>query len=241
AHPGFTRVLFGYISRVCPHLQDLQINAPRIAVSLEGGLCLLARLVNLESLSIRICGINIKPKSVDLDWMAPWGQKLKPRQKRQAVINKYSHTIAWEMRQEQQQMRMLNRCVGGRRRRTLDNGRVFLKVEDEDKEYNGSDTDSDNNGDGEGMKKMSMRRKMKTEGCVDKDDAVWRQLVNLGSLLDVKMVLEEMHAAEQFQCWPVLRKINLYTESDSHHRLERAVERLLPGKYKPHAIWTHYI
>ncbi|KAG0251949.1 hypothetical protein BG011_007299 [Mortierella polycephala] len=244
AHPGLTRVLFGYISRVCPHLQDLQINAPWIAVSLEGGLCLSARLMNLERLSIRICEINIKFKSVDLDWMAPWGQGLKLQQKRQAVLNKYSNTTAWEMRQEEQRMRTMNLCIGGRRRWTLNNGRSFLRADDEDKEngeHNGSDGDGDDNGDGEGKKKMSKGRKMEMEGCVSKDDAVWRQLVNLGSLLDVKMMLEEMHAAEQFQCWPLLREISLYTESDSHHRLERAVERLLPGKYRPHAIWTYHI
>lgn len=66
---SFSRLVFGYISRVCPKLQDLEIHGPeylyqfneewrtadshrRICVRLESGLCLLSRLKDLERLVV---------------------------------------------------------------------------------------------------------------------------------------------------------------------------------------------
>ncbi|KAF8976694.1 hypothetical protein BGZ46_008054 [Entomortierella lignicola] len=48
---GRARVIFGYISRVCPRLQDLAIRK-EMYFSLEAGLCLLTRLQELRSLKI---------------------------------------------------------------------------------------------------------------------------------------------------------------------------------------------
>ncbi|KAF8928830.1 hypothetical protein BGZ52_002862 [Haplosporangium bisporale] len=42
--PVHGRILYGYLSRVCPNLQDLQIRTSDIDPSLEGGLCLLSKL-----------------------------------------------------------------------------------------------------------------------------------------------------------------------------------------------------
>ncbi|KAF9097801.1 hypothetical protein BGX23_007897 [Mortierella sp. AD031] len=63
------RILFGYISRVCPLLQDLAIQQQHLCVRLEGGLCLLSRLHRLERLSVVSSGNNSGFTKRDLVWM----------------------------------------------------------------------------------------------------------------------------------------------------------------------------
>ncbi|KAF9968211.1 hypothetical protein BGZ70_005892 [Mortierella alpina] len=68
--PVHGRILFGYLSKVCPDLQDLQIRMSDIDVSLQGGLCLLSRLYSLQTLVIAISATHQKYKKSDLEWMA---------------------------------------------------------------------------------------------------------------------------------------------------------------------------
>ncbi|KAF9160965.1 hypothetical protein BGX20_002320 [Mortierella sp. AD010] len=46
------RIIFGYIAKVCPQLQDLFINCQQLDLSLGGGFCLLSKLHNLRTLRI---------------------------------------------------------------------------------------------------------------------------------------------------------------------------------------------
>ncbi|KAK3845609.1 MAG: hypothetical protein J3R72DRAFT_418226 [Linnemannia gamsii] len=81
--PTHSRILFGYLSRVCPQLVDVRIFAPEIHVSdrqkiypsfelrLHGGFCLLARLQNLENLQLFSFDRNITYGRHDLSWMLP--------------------------------------------------------------------------------------------------------------------------------------------------------------------------
>ena len=48
-----SRVLFGYLSRVCPLLRDLTIERKRQSLSLKGGFCLLSRLHHLERVEMK--------------------------------------------------------------------------------------------------------------------------------------------------------------------------------------------
>lgn len=75
---GWSRVLFGYISRVLPRLEDLMIlefNAPRLpfALDLQGGFCLLARLSQLAHLRIGAEERKVVFKAADLRWLVPSG------------------------------------------------------------------------------------------------------------------------------------------------------------------------
>ncbi|KAG0221406.1 hypothetical protein BGX31_009920 [Mortierella sp. GBA43] len=47
-----SRVLFGYLSRVCPQLQDLEFTRRCLTMQLEGGFCLLTRLHDLRRLKM---------------------------------------------------------------------------------------------------------------------------------------------------------------------------------------------
>ncbi|KAF9352175.1 hypothetical protein BGX26_009951 [Mortierella sp. AD094] len=63
------RMMFGYISTVCPNLRELEIDREELDLKLDGGFCLLTRLRFLESLSI-ITWTTTKLETRDIDWMA---------------------------------------------------------------------------------------------------------------------------------------------------------------------------
>ncbi|KAF9902089.1 hypothetical protein EC991_005295 [Linnemannia zychae] len=48
-----SRIIFGYLSQVCPRLQHLKISRDAIDCSLDGGLCLLSELEDLRTLEIK--------------------------------------------------------------------------------------------------------------------------------------------------------------------------------------------
>ncbi|KAF9291041.1 hypothetical protein BGZ68_005291 [Mortierella alpina] len=63
-----SRLVFGYISRVCPNLQNLSIKNNGMKLDLEGGLCLLSRLKSLRKLYLKPSWQAPLSKS-DLDWI----------------------------------------------------------------------------------------------------------------------------------------------------------------------------
>ncbi|KAF9954494.1 hypothetical protein BGZ72_004549 [Mortierella alpina] len=63
-----SRLVFGYISRVCPNLQELSIKNNSMKLDLEGGLCLLSRLTSLRKLYLKPSWQAPLCKS-DLDWI----------------------------------------------------------------------------------------------------------------------------------------------------------------------------
>ncbi|KAF9115437.1 hypothetical protein BGX27_007812 [Mortierella sp. AM989] len=63
------RIMFGYISTVCPNLRELAIDRKELKLNLEGGLCFLSRLRYLQRLTI-LTWTKTKLEKRDLDWMA---------------------------------------------------------------------------------------------------------------------------------------------------------------------------
>ncbi|KAF9937255.1 hypothetical protein BGZ65_001624, partial [Modicella reniformis] len=63
------RVMFGYLSRVCPRLQDLEISRGSLTLAFESGLCLLTRLHELQRLKLKIawCGQDL---SQNAEWIS---------------------------------------------------------------------------------------------------------------------------------------------------------------------------
>lgn len=74
-----SRVVFGYLSRVCPKLKQLYIGLGDLALDIASGLCLLSRMKRLEVVVVRMSG-GARPvwlERLDLSWMAkyppsPW-------------------------------------------------------------------------------------------------------------------------------------------------------------------------
>ncbi|KAF9081263.1 hypothetical protein BGX23_001075 [Mortierella sp. AD031] len=84
--PARSRIMFGYISRLCPDLCDLQIDTPpresddgdddiysMLDLRLEGGLCLLARMGQLRTLRIGTSERSMVCQGRDLSWMTGGG------------------------------------------------------------------------------------------------------------------------------------------------------------------------
>ncbi|KAG0334003.1 hypothetical protein BG000_008714 [Podila horticola] len=63
------RIIFGYLSRVCPELADVQIEVGNVDFRLEGGLCLLSRWTRLERLFLLVSADSSVCQDSDLDWM----------------------------------------------------------------------------------------------------------------------------------------------------------------------------
>ena len=107
-HPTNTRIVFGYISTVCPHLQDLQLVISKIcktrtgglyintpSMRLQGGFILLTRLKYLERLYINF----IQPtesERIHVNWMVPSGRTAEFRKKRRAIM------VSWELIKKEQ-------------------------------------------------------------------------------------------------------------------------------------------
>ncbi|KAF8932594.1 hypothetical protein BGZ47_011335 [Haplosporangium gracile] len=64
-----SRMIYGYISKTCPHLQDLWISSAGLLLSLEGGVSLLSKLQELRR-AVVITETREDLKRDDLDWLA---------------------------------------------------------------------------------------------------------------------------------------------------------------------------
>ncbi|KAG0322839.1 hypothetical protein BGZ97_003396 [Linnemannia gamsii] len=109
--PVHSRVLFGYISRVCPQLRDLEIHIPEqtrwahdqhfpnLDMRLQGGLCLLTRLKHLESLRLGRVQQCMTFDPVHLNWMVASGHSAKYKEERRKIAASWDECILKETRQ----------------------------------------------------------------------------------------------------------------------------------------------
>ncbi|KAG0380972.1 hypothetical protein BGX24_002192 [Mortierella sp. AD032] len=102
-----SRILYGYISSVCPRLRDLRVRFPHFCPSphgghnykyqpyvLEGGLCLLSRLRYLERLCIWH-GFTICEKA-ELSWVARSGRAESHRARRREIVDGWAARLVEE-------------------------------------------------------------------------------------------------------------------------------------------------
>lgn len=107
-----SRILFGYIARVLPRLRELFIDTAerhfrgdmafpvQLNMHLEGGLCLLAKLKNLERLRIGSYERQLQCSLSDLNWMVPSGQSKRYNEKRQITLERLNGWLNEERRLE---------------------------------------------------------------------------------------------------------------------------------------------
>ncbi|KAK3819390.1 MAG: hypothetical protein JOS17DRAFT_756336 [Linnemannia elongata] len=102
-----TRIVYGYLSRVCPHLLDLRISFTSHCqftsggtkwrlhpYVLEGGLCLLSRLRYLESL--RVDYSSVECEIAELNWLCRSGRNEENRARRRQLVDGWT----WRLEQE---------------------------------------------------------------------------------------------------------------------------------------------
>ncbi|KAK3838817.1 MAG: hypothetical protein J3R72DRAFT_525527 [Linnemannia gamsii] len=105
-HDVNSRIVFGYISTVCPRLQDLQLVLPKVCLTrkmyefkklsarLMGGFALLSRLKYLERLWIEFSELD--PLQAHVNWMVPSGRTAKFKARRQKLTSSWNSTIRKE-------------------------------------------------------------------------------------------------------------------------------------------------
>lgn len=111
--PTRCRVLFGYISRLCPNLRDLEIwepeNIPGLFLELAGGLCLLTSLRLLENFCIGF-GKNpqiLKPR--DARWLTDSGRSATSKQERRHGMGSWPGAIVKERQRANNQWERISR------------------------------------------------------------------------------------------------------------------------------------
>lgn len=127
--PVHSRIIFGYIARVFPRLEELTIGTPgvcysnasrdsyypRLHVELESGLCLLSRLGDLRRLKFILNSDKLTSnwEEADLNWIAPSGRSHESREWRQMQIEKWQQQRVMEEKLETS--RSQHRQVGSAR------------------------------------------------------------------------------------------------------------------------------
>ncbi|KAK3819377.1 MAG: hypothetical protein JOS17DRAFT_756307 [Linnemannia elongata] len=213
-HPIHSRIIFGYISRVCPLLEHLQIHIPKecqshvtqqfyytnLHLGLDGGLVLLGRLQSLKVWS-NYSHMTSNCKEWELNWMVPSGRSsfLAKRRRRKAAEGwkdwRVKEDILEADRSPQYKQDMTNESGHGSR-----NSRC------------------NNNSDGDGIYAV----KMKAE--------ILKQLQNLGLLLDVEEMLKEIETNKKFRPLPALGKLSFGLPSMK--RPEDELRLLFPSAFK---------
>ncbi|KAF9142848.1 hypothetical protein BGX30_002038 [Mortierella sp. GBA39] len=114
--PINSRLIFGYIARVCPLLEELEIRVPNIcgrnldgdyyspmlSLRLEGGSCLLSKLRYLRALRVSWKNYteDLECKEFDLSWVAPSGRQAADREKRRVAMEHWKSQLEREERAE---------------------------------------------------------------------------------------------------------------------------------------------
>ncbi|KAG0282255.1 hypothetical protein BGZ96_000654 [Linnemannia gamsii] len=204
--PARSRIVFGYLSRVCPNLQDLQITHPTqrgergevtypaLDLRLEGGLCLLAKMRQLRILRIGSFDSKLTAQPKDLSWMlGEASQKDKERMQQRAL-----------------------------RKATVEGWEDWLKAEKADDDY--------------WKDAVMCKRWRPESNPSDHVELWLREdLKTMGLLLDVKLMLDEMDCPGdnglEYRGWPALRQISLNSAKESTRSPEKEFQRLFSSRF----------
>ncbi|KAF9932517.1 hypothetical protein FBU30_007956 [Linnemannia zychae] len=161
--PISSRIVFGYLSRVCPELEFVDLRVPRLCRKsssspiyqpvlfkrLDGGLCFFTRLKRLQYLKIctEVWQADFECKDIDLNWLVPSGRSPYEKRRRQEKMNE------WKSWLEVEQILELERLALGA-----------------------------------GMAPILKS----TDTSVPFDTEIYKQLKDLGLLSEVKRVIQEM-------------------------------------------------
>ncbi|KAF9931237.1 hypothetical protein FBU30_010562 [Linnemannia zychae] len=189
--PAPARLVFGYLARVCPYLEDLQLCGKRrdqyenkLWLGLDGGLCLLAGMTRLERLHVGTGCNHFHFEAWELSWITPLGLNLDHRRARQARMAGWAGDILKEEREDVKNTQMETTPT----EELIGSELVTMKPAEDEAE---------------------LKEKLK----------------NLGKLIDVKLMLEQIDSG-CFVCWPNLQRIILYDDIEVGRRPSAEMKRL---------------
>ncbi|KAG0276089.1 hypothetical protein BGZ95_008022 [Linnemannia exigua] len=237
---SYSRVIFGYVSRVCPKLKDLEIYGPeyllqlqnpwtieeaearqgRLCLMLEGGLCLLSRLKGLERLVVGNVDYNVA--NVDEDG----GDEDDDGNDEHSGDDLGVH-FDWMVPEGHSVARRNARQAWINRARGQGCWSKMLQDEEaheEERLQNYQKGLSDN-----GITIATQQAKDTADGG---EEFLAASLQDLGLLRDVKQVLEDMESrnteeGEGYKLWPYLIRLSIYQDITFGHQPEAEVKRLL--------------
>ncbi|KAF9372215.1 hypothetical protein CPC16_002583 [Podila verticillata] len=204
-----SRVIFGYLAKVCPNLEELHIVVPPVKLSLQSGVCLLSRLKRLERFEIAMSApILFWPLERHAwDWMAT-------RKTRLQAWFRSGELVLWdsEIREEEWQLRE------GSMELEEELSRVRLEAEL-----------SRPAGERDGDAPVEVPRL--STGSIESHDSfintlTWNDLSEVGKLSDVKAVLKDLYADWRTPCWPMLEEFRVYGSMDVQTYVQSMVDNL---------------
>ncbi|KAF9123977.1 hypothetical protein BGW39_008553 [Mortierella sp. 14UC] len=181
--PVRTRVLFGYISYVCPNLRELEIwepdNNPGFSLELDGGFCLLGRLQALEHLRIGTGKNRRVLRSHEVKWIVKSGQSRASKLARRDIVNSWTRMLIKDrVKEEERQSRVAQGIAPG-----------FVAPE-----WLAPELD--------------------------------RVLKNLGLMIDVKLILDQMNSEEGYDSFPRLQSLSIYSDGRKRLSPEKEYHRI---------------
>lgn len=243
------RVLFGYICRVTPRLQDLCLNLSQHLTSydtpprlcLESGLCLLTQLTRLE----RLCVSGKLTRQVnvpeDIEWMLQSGHNLETRARRRVIIASWNAQIEEEASkpdiqqlelQKQQENAQQQQKENDDDQQQQQNGHHSLQQQN-DLQQQQNDHHHEQNGQQQqqpqqqnGQQQQRPQQQQQQQAPVIPSELA-EHLQDLGRLVDVKNMIEEMDSKEGFSYWSELRRVSLFSDAEFGFSVERECQREL--------------
>ncbi|KAK5829015.1 hypothetical protein F5H01DRAFT_329357 [Linnemannia elongata] len=112
------RIAYGYVARVCPHLEDLQISFPDHCIcpagyqdwdykpfGLSGGMCILSSLARLERLRVEYRNGAPDCQLAELNWLCRSGRTEEHRARRRAIVEEWKEKCEREADLESMRLR----------------------------------------------------------------------------------------------------------------------------------------
>ncbi|KAF9017974.1 hypothetical protein BGZ52_004639 [Haplosporangium bisporale] len=204
-----SRVIFGYLAKVCPNLEELHIVVPPVKLSLQSGVCLLSRLKRLERFEIAMSApILFWPLERHAwDWMAT-------RKTRLQAWFRAGELVLWdsEIREEEWQLR-----------------EGSMKLEEELSRVRLEAGLSRPAGERDGDAPVEVPR-LATDSIESHDSFIntltWDDLSEVGKLSDVKAALKDLYADWRTPCWPMLEEFRVYGSMDVQTYVQSMVDNL---------------
>ncbi|KAF8947938.1 hypothetical protein BGZ47_007206 [Haplosporangium gracile] len=199
--PVCLRIVFGYLTRVVPRLQDLQIVilscfsygrgnvGPPLRLTLQSGFCLLSRLRNLEKIRIGCDGGSVDCQRSDIEWMIPSGQSPRKIDERRKVVSGWTQQLVDEESMEAKRTQS-----------------IFTN---------------------KAPSRLSTTSKLVVDIWNNVEPELKEELQNLGRLLDVKTMLDEM-SDKDFRCWPYIQKVAFHRPIEMGLSPERELKEMFP-------------
>ncbi|OAQ32968.1 hypothetical protein K457DRAFT_16040 [Linnemannia elongata AG-77] len=244
-----SRMIYGYISKTCPRLQNLLISSAGLLLSLEGGVSLLSRLQELRRVVV-ITESRENLKKDDLDWLAldlDPARKVEKKRLLERFITVEDHAI-YSRTPFQSTLISQDQPLKGRQKNLKPTIKEALPHNRRYREQKRNESDTETDSDTEKADEQPSFFKKKTKPSattaeeatttveVDDDDSPdymmsGADMRGLGHLQDISAMF--LHRAKhRWQCWPELEYLEFqnfpYRQLDDNHTIIKWVRTIRP-------------